>query len=237
MGWCRIFFARNETLPLGHVQTAFESVYAPCLTLKYRSTKQAMYGIISVARGEQIITKLPAALNKRCRAKMFRVTGLVLLPLIALAACGCAGSEQVANGAFELGAFHVEGQYEVEQVGSLCSRCVHAWKTSGVVMGWVADGYSDEVVPNAAVSVDSLSLHTISDSTGRFVLAVPPGRHRITLRYVGSHQMDIDVELAPREVVEVRARLGTDGLACGVATYERRGWITRLFGGGRSRSE
>lgn len=105
---------------------------------------------------------------------MVRVTGLALLPFIALAACGCAGSERVANGAFELGAFHVEGQYDVEQVGSLCSRCVDAWKTSGVVMGWIADGYSGEVMPNAAFSVDSLSLHAISDSTGGFALAVPP---------------------------------------------------------------
>ena len=133
--------------------------------------------------------------------------------IVALAAVvsGCAGTRASDPCADAFPGGHFEGTFETERLGPLAEQTDLAYLT-----GWVTDGYTGVLAQGAGVSVDSLALGANTDSLGHFRFALPPGRHRLTVRYVGAPSLNVPVVVAASEVVEVHARLGASVTETGV---------------------
>ena len=89
---------------------------------------------------------------------------------------------------------------------TLCS--LHAWGQSGVIKGTVTDEQLGSLLTGARVSIDSLRIGAATDVNGRFALSnVPPGRHTVFVRYLTFQTDTIVVDLAPREIEELRVEM------------------------------
>jgi len=72
----------------------------------------------------------------------------------------------------------------------------------GTIKGVVKDGYSGETLIGANVFIEGTSLGTVSNLEGEYTLrSVPPGTYELNVRYVGYHNVTVNVEVNSGETV------------------------------------
>lgn len=73
--------------------------------------------------------------------------------------------------------------------------------TTGTVNGRVTDATTGDVVFNAVISVEGSPITAASETDGTFSLRLPPGTHRLTVRYSGMDEMLASVTVAAAQTV------------------------------------
>jgi hypothetical protein len=83
----------------------------------------------------------------------------------------------------------------------------------GTLTGFVRDYATGEPLPGAVVSIVGTRAATLSDGSGRFVLAdLPPGRHLVNTGHIGFEERTDSVTIFSEETVDIEVRMATEAL-------------------------
>ena len=85
---------------------------------------------------------------------------------------------------------------------------VHAQNTKGVITGVIRDKESGETLPYANVILEQEDIGTAANQDGYFVIVdVPPGKHKLTVRYIGYSAEIMSVFVKPGSTVRADIEL------------------------------
>lgn len=83
----------------------------------------------------------------------------------------------------------------------------------GTLSGYVRDYVTNEPIAGASVSVMGTKSATLTDLTGRFILAgLPPGRHLVTTDHIAFEERVDSVTIFSEETVDIEVRMATEAL-------------------------
>ncbi|WP_432280811.1 carboxypeptidase regulatory-like domain-containing protein [Rubrivirga litoralis] len=130
-------------------------------------------------------------------------------------------SRRIASGEFH-DLTYIEGTYEVNRTGTGEGTRL-ARVTGGVVNGRtgapVAGVRLGVIELLRKQRVESTRPGATTDSLGRFSLTLPPGRHQISVSYIGTPPFQVPVEVKAGDSVDVQARLGVHEIVCGIRVH------------------